>query len=74
MPLVRLLDSKKKIKYASSEKFTNELINAISGKNTKPFKDLYRKIDVLIIDDIQFLAGKEKTQEEFFYTRDLREE
>ncbi len=61
-------DPKKKIKYASSEKFTNELINAISGKNTKPFKDLYRKIDVLIIDDIQFLAGKEKTQEEFFYT------
>ena len=61
-------DPKKKIKYASSEKFTSELINAISGKNTKPFKDLYRKIDVLIIDDIQFLAGKEKTQEEFFYT------
>jgi len=61
-------DPKKKIKYASSEKFTNELISAISGKNTKPFKDLYRKIDVLIIDDIQFLAGKEKTQEEFFYT------
>ncbi len=59
---------KKKIKYASSEKFTNELINAIGGKNTKGFKDLYRKIDVLIIDDIQFLAGKEKTQEEFFYT------
>jgi chromosomal replication initiator protein len=61
-------DPKKKIKYASSEKFTNELINAIGGKNTKGFKDLYRKIDVLIIDDIQFLAGKEKTQEEFFYT------
>jgi chromosomal replication initiator protein len=61
-------DPKKKIKYASSEKFTNELINAISGKNTRPFKDLYRKIDILIIDDIQFLAGKEKTQEEFFYT------
>lgn len=61
-------DPGKKIKYASSEKFTNELIDAISGKNTKPFKDLYRKIDILIIDDIQFLAGKEKTQEEFFYT------
>ncbi|MCK5123312.1 MAG: chromosomal replication initiator protein DnaA [Candidatus Pacebacteria bacterium] len=61
-------DPKKKIKYASSEKFTNELISAIGGKNTKGFKDLYRKIDVLIIDDIQFLAGKEKTQEEFFYT------
>jgi len=61
-------DPTKKIKYASSEKFTNELIGAISLKNTKPFKDLYRKIDVLIIDDIQFLAGKTKTQEEFFYT------
>ena len=61
-------DPSKKIKYASSEKFTNELVGAISLKNTKPFKDLYRKIDVLIIDDIQFLAGKTKTQEEFFYT------
>lgn len=58
----------KKIKYASSEKFTNELIQAISGKNTKLFKDIYRNIDILIIDDIQFLAGKEKTQEEFFHT------
>ncbi|MDD3006593.1 MAG: chromosomal replication initiator protein DnaA [Candidatus Pacebacteria bacterium] len=61
-------DPNKKIKYASSEKFTNELIEAISGKNTKSFKNIYRDIDVLIIDDIQFLAGKEKTQEEFFHT------
>ncbi|MEA1936937.1 MAG: chromosomal replication initiator protein DnaA [Patescibacteria group bacterium] len=61
-------DSNKKIKYASSEKFTNELIEAIAGKNTKLFKDIYRNIDILIIDDIQFLAGKEKTQEEFFHT------
>ncbi|MCK5490252.1 MAG: chromosomal replication initiator protein DnaA [Candidatus Pacebacteria bacterium] len=61
-------DPNKKVKYASSEKFTNELISAISGKNTKSFKAIYRKIDVLIIDDIQFLAGKEKTQEEFFHT------
>ena len=61
-------DSSKKVKYASSEEFTNELINAISGKNTKSFKEIYRKIDILIIDDIQFLAGKEKTQEEFFHT------
>lgn len=61
-------DSSKKIKYASSEKFTNELIEAISGKNTKTFKNMYRDIDILIIDDIQFLAGKEKTQEEFFHT------
>ncbi|MFA6897349.1 MAG: chromosomal replication initiator protein DnaA [Patescibacteria group bacterium] len=61
-------DPNKKIKYASSEKFTNELIEAISGRNTKNFKNIYRDIDVLIIDDIQFLAGKEKTQEEFFHT------
>lgn len=61
-------DPGKKIKYASSEKFTNELIEAISGKNTKNFKNMYRDIDILIIDDIQFLAGKEKTQEEFFHT------
>jgi len=61
-------DPHKKIKYASSEKFTNELIEAISGKNTKTFKNMYREIDILIIDDIQFLAGKEKTQEEFFHT------
>lgn len=61
-------DPRKKIKYASSEKFTNELIEAISGKNTKSFKNMYREIDILIIDDIQFLAGKEKTQEEFFHT------
>lgn len=61
-------DPNKRIKYASSEKFTNELIEAISGHNTKSFKNIYRDIDVLIIDDIQFLAGKEKTQEEFFHT------
>lgn len=58
----------KKVRYASSERFTSELIEAISGKRTKFFKEIYRKIDVLIIDDIQFLAGKEKTQEEFFHT------
>ncbi|MCK5332592.1 chromosomal replication initiator protein DnaA [Candidatus Parcubacteria bacterium] len=61
-------DPSKRVKYASSEEFTNELISAISGKNTKAFKEMYRKIDILIIDDIQFLAGKEKTQEEFFHT------
>jgi len=61
-------DPSKRVKYASSEKFTNELVDAISGKNTRAFKDIYRKIDILIIDDIQFIAGKEKTQEEFFHT------
>ncbi|RJO62252.1 chromosomal replication initiator protein DnaA [candidate division WS5 bacterium] len=60
--------SKKNVKYVTSEKFTNELINAIFEKKTNAFKEKYRKVDVLIVDDIQFLAGKEQTQEEFFHT------
>lgn len=58
----------KKVRYTTSEKFTNELIAAIEHKKTELFKNFYRQIDILIIDDIQFLAGKEKTQEEFFHT------
>ena len=54
--------------YVSSEMFTNEMIKAISEKKTGEFRNKYRKIDVLLIDDIQFLEGKEGTQEEFFYT------
>lgn len=57
-----------KVKYVTSEKFTNELISAISNQETEKFKDAYRQIDVLIIDDVQFLSGKERTQEEFFHT------
>lgn len=57
-----------KIKYLTSEKFTNELISAIMNREGDKFKKLYRKVDVLIIDDVQFWAGKEKTQEEFFHT------
>ncbi len=56
------------ILYCSSEKFTNDFINAIRDNKTAEFRRKYRNIDVLLIDDIQFLAGKEQTQEEFFHT------
>jgi chromosomal replication initiator protein len=58
----------KKVQYLSSEKYTSELVDAISKKGMDTFKNKYHKIDVLIIDDIHFIAGKEKTQEEFFHT------
>jgi chromosomal replication initiator protein len=57
-----------KVLYISSEKFTNEFINAIRDNRGESFRNKYRGIDVLLIDDIQFIAGKEQTQEEFFHT------
>ncbi len=57
-----------KVLYVSSEMFTNELITAINDGKTRTFRNKYRKLDVLLIDDIQFLQGKEATQEEFFHT------
>lgn len=62
------LDKTKKVKYASSEKFVSEVVAAIRNQSMEELKNNYRKNDVLIIDDIQFIAGKEKCQEEFVNT------
>lgn len=57
-----------KILYVTSEKFTNEYIQSVRGGRAKEFKEKYRNIDLLLVDDIQFMAGKDGTQEEFFHT------
>ena len=61
-------DPDKKVVYVTSEKFTNEFINGIKDNQNEQFRQKYRNIDVLLIDDIQFIAGKEGIQEEFFHT------
>ena len=61
-------NNKTNVLYVTSEKFTNQLINAIKDNKNEVFRNKYRSIDVLLIDDIQFIAGKERVQEEFFHT------
>jgi len=58
----------KRIRYVSSEKFTIDFINSIQNNNTTEFSQIYRNVDILLVDDIQFFSGKERTQEEFFHT------
>lgn len=65
---VRTYDANAKVSYLSSERFTNEFIKSIRDNQTEAFRNRYRSIDILLIDDIQFLANKEQTQEEFFHT------
>ncbi len=65
---IRQRDRSVRVSYVTSEKFMNELINAIRYDSTPSFREKYRSIDVLLMDDVQFLAGKERTQEEFFHT------
>jgi len=65
---VFLKNPRAKILYISSEEFTNQLINGIQTRTTVKFREKYRSVDILLIDDIQFIAGKDSTQEEFFHT------
>lgn len=62
------LNARSRVSYVSSETFANDLINSIKDRKTEEFRNRYRNVDVLLVDDVQFLAGKESTQEEFFHT------
>ncbi|MFN8005563.1 MAG: chromosomal replication initiator protein DnaA [Terriglobia bacterium] len=65
---IKAIDRRIRLSYVSSEKFTNEVINAIRYDRTLALREKYRNVDVLLIDDIQFISGKQATQEEFFHT------
>ncbi len=65
---ILLRNAQAKILYVTCETFTNDFVHAVRGTQTKPFKDRYRGVDLLLIDDIQFITGKEGTQEELFHT------
>ncbi len=65
---IRTSDPRKKVIYLSAEKFMYQFIRALRNKNTMAFKELFRSVDVLMVDDVQFIIGKESTQEEFFHT------
>lgn len=65
---VKLNNPKARVSYLSSEAFTNEFIDSLKDKKAESFRNKYRKTDLLLIDDVQFFAGKEQTQEEFFHT------
>jgi len=64
----RIVPDAKKVFYTSAEEFTNEMINSIRFEKMEEFRNKYRRMDILLIDDIQFIAGKERTQAEFFHT------
>ncbi len=65
---IRCVHPELRFYYTTSERFTNDLINAIRDRSTKAFREKFRNVDILLIDDIHFIAGKEATQEEFFHT------
>src|SRR5260221_670329 len=65
---LRERDPKIRVLYLTAESFVNRFIQALRTKNTSQFKELFRNVDVLMVDDVQFICGKEATQEEFFFT------